>query len=476
MTISRSWGAVWLMTGLTGLTGLMACGGESASTADAGDAGAETITPPKVPLATSLTIEEVAAYQTIRLDWMTKGVATPPGTTLPILRGKPALVRAFVRLVGTKKWIPREIEAELHLTGDVEQTITDRRVIGAASTEDVLASTFDFTLDEKALGAATSFFLVVRDPAEKDPNLGQIRIPKTGAVLPETQQAVGPLRVVVVPVNYLADGVPKLPHTAPQDLAVLHDYLFDMYPVSGVEVTLHAPMDFSPKITADGGGWAWLLNTLMNLRAADAPPKDTYYLAAVTPTSSWPDYCGNGCVAGMAPSVASVTAIGQRAVASLAFGGDTWGSTSAHELGHAHGRAHAPCGNPYGIDQTFPYSGGASGVPGYRLSSGTLEPDSVDIMSYCTPTWISDYNYGALLTRVRAVAAQDAIGQVPEHRYARYVVDAAGNATLGGVFRDGVPDEPPETRVLRVDGASRAMRGWFAPFDHAGGGFFYVER
>lgn len=471
MTSSGKWAAVCLAA-----AALVACGGESAGTADAGDAGAETITPPKVPLATSLTIEEVAAYQTIRLDWMTKGVATTPGTTLPILRGKPALVRAFVRLVGTKKWIARTLQAELHLTGDVEQTITDSRVIGAASTEGVLASTFDFTLDEKALGPATSFFLVVRDPAEKDPTLGQIRIPKSGSILPETQQAVGPLRVVVVPVNYLADGVPKLPHTGPQDLAVLHDYLFDMFPVSDVQVTLHAPMDFSTKMTADGGGWGWLLNALMNLRANDAPSKDTYYLGAVTPASSWPDYCGNGCVAGMAPGIASVTAIGQRAVASLAFGGEPWGSTSAHELGHAHGRDHAPCGNPAGVDQNFPYSGGASGVPGYRLSAGTLFTDSVDIMSYCTPTWISDYNYGALLTRVRAVAAQDAVGVVPEQTFTRWVVDGAGNATLGGITRDRAPDEPAETRVLRIDGVSRTLRGWWTPFDHAGGGFFHVER
>ena len=213
----------------------------------------------------------------------------------------------------------------------------------------------------------------------------------------------------------------------------------------------------------------------MNLAASDAPSKDTYYLGAVTPASSWPDYCGKGCVAGMAPSVASVTAIGQRAVASLAFGGDSWGSTSAHELGHAHGRAHAPCGNPFGVDESFPYSGGASGVPGYRLSAGTLFPDSVDIMSYCSPTWISDYNYGALLARVRAVAAQDAVGQVPEQTFARLVVDGAGNATVGGTTRDRVPDEAAETRVLRVDGVSRTLRGWWSPFDHSSGGFFYVE-
>ena len=85
-------------------------------------------------------------------------------------------------------------------------------------------------------------------------------------------------------------------------------------------------------------------------------------------------------------------------------------------------------------------------------------------------------NYGALLTRVRAVAAQDAVGVVPEQTFTRWVVDGAGNATLGGITRDRAPDEPAETRVLRIDGVSRTLRGWWTPFDHAGGGFFHVER
>jgi hypothetical protein len=74
-------------------------------------------------------------------------------------------------------------------------------------------------------------------------------------------------------------------------------------------------------------------------------------------------------------------------------------STVAHEFGHNLGIRHAPCGNPPGVDTSYPYPDGRIGPHGYdvvdrSLISGT---NSLDVMSYCSPRWISDYNFDMML-------------------------------------------------------------------------------
>jgi hypothetical protein len=78
----------------------------------------------------------------------------------------------------------------------------------------------------------------------------------------------------------------------------------------------------------------------------------------------------------------------------------------AHELAHTMGRRHAPCGNPAGPDPLYPYTGGLTGLYGHDLYTQsvlgfglptTYGPGLGDIMSYCTPPWISDYTYLGLL-------------------------------------------------------------------------------
>src|SRR4029077_8756916 len=72
----------------------------------------------------------------------------------------------------------------------------------------------------------------------------------------------------------------------------------------------------------------------------------------------------------------------------------------AHETGHNMGRQHAPCGGPAGPDPSFPYAGGLIGMWGLDVSTLTLKDPATfaDLMSYCNPTWVSDYNWTGMLT------------------------------------------------------------------------------
>ncbi|TVP76658.1 MAG: hypothetical protein EA352_05190 [Gemmatimonadales bacterium] len=75
------------------------------------------------------------------------------------------------------------------------------------------------------------------------------------------------------------------------------------------------------------------------------------------------------------------------------------GFTVAHELGHNMGQPHAPCGNPSGVDPNFPHPNASLGVVGYDHIDGRLvTPNNHrDLMSYCGPRFISDYNYERVL-------------------------------------------------------------------------------
>ena len=73
-------------------------------------------------------------------------------------------------------------------------------------------------------------------------------------------------------------------------------------------------------------------------------------------------------------------------------------STVAHELGHNLNLQHAPCRQTPGSDPSYPYAGGVVGAWGYDFEGGGLiSPSTPDLMAYCDPQWISDYQFSNAL-------------------------------------------------------------------------------
>jgi hypothetical protein len=81
------------------------------------------------------------------------------------------------------------------------------------------------------------------------------------------------------------------------------------------------------------------------------------------------------------------------------------GVTMAHELGHACGRPHSPCGTPgdpsYPAYEPYDPTGtpmASTGEYGIDISSGAIKSPATfkDFMSYCGPRWVSLFVYGRL--------------------------------------------------------------------------------
>jgi hypothetical protein len=114
------------------------------------------------------------------------------------------------------------------------------------------------------------------------------------------------------------------------------------------------------------------------------------------------------CIAGLS-YLADVPSSGKQVGAGIGFPGTDAGDTMVHELGHQHGRGHAPCGATDGLDSRYPSQGdyamaglGSWGLD-FRSNRFQSPTRTKDMMSYCTPIWISDYNYGLLAQRRLAI-------------------------------------------------------------------------
>jgi hypothetical protein len=304
-------------------------------------------------------------------------------------------------------WVPREIEARLTLAfpDGTSKSFTDLRMIEGDSSRDDFYGPFYFGLvaDTGETVAGTSYAVELW---ETEPG---------GEELPErdwANPAAGPqpigfepvpmqIKTVLVPITY-QDVTANLDDATAQ---LMVDNLYEQNPTSEVLYDVHDPVAYDGQLI----DLVNLLPVMAELRSSENADPNAYYHAFVeSESSSIAGLYGISYIAndseGDANSRVSATVLW---TPNPSFAADTF----THETGHAQGLAHVECPTETAVDPdaAYPYPDGRIGNWGFAIRQFMLyDPDDAyDYMSYCGPSWVSDWTWNKVFQRVQTLTAWD---------------------------------------------------------------------
>jgi hypothetical protein len=452
----------------------------SAATGGGGDGGGNTgtVTNPDNGALTDaggVSITQVSIYQGVKVVLMENG--QPGDGSVPVVAGRDALMRVWLSLDGNYNGKP--VVARLRING-VEEVLQVTGVVTGSPVENNLGSTLNFQIPGGSIAAGFSFRVELLQPELDFQGANPAAYyPAQGYASTNSVDVGQTLKIVLVPVQYAADGSNRLPDTSANVIQGYKDLFYGMYPAPEIDLTIREPYPWNQDVSPNGYGWQELLSAIGQVRQQDGAAFDVYYYGIFSPTQSFGQFCGGGCVLGLGNLGGPGDAY-SRAAIGIGFaddGGKTAWETAVHEIGHTHGRYHSPCGGAQGTDPNYPYSGAKLGVWGYHLLTQQLyDPNAnTDVMGYCLPMWVSDFTYVGLLDRIKAVN-QASIYVPPELKnrtYDRAWVDDAGELHwLPALKMELPPQGEPVELDVEADGGSYAVAGHYYPYDHLPGGVF----
>lgn len=403
-------------------------------------------------LARDIKIREVAVYQGVKIP-IVREMAAVMERNADLVQQREALLRVFVE--PGPSFQSRELSARVTLQDGTEEPrrFEQTVLVSGASTETDGKSTFNLALPKDAFKEGTQYSVELRETTKCTPLMGTpsgARFPEQG-LAPVGARLTGAVKVMLVPVRYEADGSGRLPDTSEQQLMQMKDRLYAMYPTSEVVLTLHEPV--STNVT----DLSQMLDQMRALRDSEDPPSDLSYYGLVRHAETFREYCRNSCTTG----IAGFGSQNGTATAGMGIGYiDVAAGTFVHELGHIYRRPHAPCGGPASPDAQYPYPEAGLGSWGYDILTRALFDPAKhkDFMSYCSPDWISDYNYQLLLERMVVMAQRAKMFRVPppgpRRVYRTVLVDAHGSARWGLDLKPRFepPGDPITVEVLDAAG------------------------
>jgi hypothetical protein len=339
--------------------------------------------------STSATVAYTQATGGLNLDitgtYITQSVQRPDGT-VPLIAGRDGLVRVFARANALNSPAP-VVRVRLYRNGSVVDTrmVAPSTVNSPVTNDDgVLTTTWNVLLPGSLIQPGTSMLVDV-DPANavSETNESDNMFPQSGTPMSLNVRTAPVMEARFVPVLQVPNGLQG--DVTAENVDTYTTKANAIYPMPSLTADVRAPYSFSGVLASNyDAEWSRLLSEINAVRVADGSAR--YYYGVIKPS-----YTSGGTGLGY---------IGVRA--SIGVEWANWrAETVAHEWGHNFNRLHVACGNPANPDPNYPYTDrpGALGQHGYDLRNGILRLhyDHQDIMSYCQPTWASDYTYEAVM-------------------------------------------------------------------------------
>jgi len=428
------------------------------------------------PLVSGLELSKVVLTQGVDHILMENGKASDK-VQVPIIRKRNATIRLFMDPMDD--WVDRKVQGVVKLTNnDTSELYTTTRSITGKSKQADMKTTLNFDIPGELMTGSTQFEFELREKDEDSPGDG-LEEDVTWATGKLSMEASDRVEIVLFPVRYNADGSGRLPDTSDTQLARMQEMFYNMYPVTELVITVADPIDWNNNINANGSGWSSLLNDISNRRDNANVDENTYFYGLFNPAPSLGQYCGYGCVLGLSNLAWNTTSEWARSSIGIGFTGQSTVDTMVHEVGHAHGREHTPCGlGGQSSDRDYPHTNAELGTWGYHMLDEELykPADYRDMMSYCSPIWVSDYTYYSLWEQIIAVGG---VGRAATQQFPwqSIRVDMDGTYTIGQTYQVGDPSEDGIQMSVTVEdefGVERDVEGYFYPYSHIDGGTLLI--
>ena len=393
----------------------------------------------------------------VAMAYLTQSVQRTVGD-VALVGGRDALLRVAV-IGDDENYFRPVVEATFTSGGAVVHTATlelEREGVPLELREGFSEYTYDALIPGSVLQPGVGMVLEIDPQGVVPASAGStLRIPASGTASLDVRE-VAPFRLMLVPVT-LAENGGRLSRFSASTAELNTRLTRDIFPLEDVEVTLREPYVTHARLDTENG-WYQLIEEMYLLRWDDGNPH--YYYGGF-----W------------RPAGTNIGGLGYVGYP-VSIGMDDRPDVIAHEIGHNFNLPHAPCGEVAGGDPNYPHAEGRVGAYGYeRYHNRIRDRDRYDLMSYCDPIWISDYNYERVLAyrdsseydaafESAAAAALPATGGTAAGGTARTLL------VRGGVFDGELRLEPALEWTGRVELPGDGGRYTLQGFDQAGGLLF----
>jgi len=381
-------------------------GASEGTAAGSGDStGAEV---PGIPASGGIEIDYIEANQGIGVKIGEDGAwVGPEGRTAPLAADRLTLVRVFWTV--PDDWTPREIEAQItfYLPDDTTVVYSETAMVEGDSFVGSLAETFNFGLQAEDAHPGTGYAVELFEVDETYADAAVTEPPRLPAdeesVLVGLESSFQKMKIMLVPFNYNGPDCVTEPDLTESTMQLYFDKMFQMNPIDTLELEIHETLDWNQELTS----LSQINSLLSDLRFKEGAPPEMYYYGHI-------DACGGGVAgaAGLAfgiPVDPTMENAYQRVSSGVSFDPELSAETFVHEVGHSQGRFHIACDGEAGVDPSYPQPGGAIGEWGFGVIDFSVRHPTVtkDYMTYCTPTWVSNFGWNKVWPTIQTLSSWD---------------------------------------------------------------------